>query len=56
MAGDKDITQEVITHICDKLCRHAADPTITQDELDSLCDGCVMNGITRIEGVMFDEQ
>lgn len=46
----KDITERVIEHICDELCKHAVDPNLTQDKLDDICEGCIINEISRIEG------
>ncbi len=44
-----DTTEEIKSHICDSICRFANDCSLMQDELDELCENCIVDKITKIE-------
>ena len=44
-----DITEDIKSHICDKICRFANDFYITQDQLDKYCENCIVDSIRKIE-------
>lgn len=48
----KDPIEELTEHICDKLCKYPV-ADITQDELDDICENCILN---RIENLALAEQ
>ena len=38
----ESLTTEMMEHICDNLCKYPEDKSLTQEELDNICDGCKM--------------
>lgn len=34
------LTTDMMGHICDNLCKHPCDKSLTQEELERICDGC----------------
>lgn len=43
----KDPIEELTEHICDKLCKYPV-ADITQDELDDICENCILNRIENL--------
>ena len=43
--------QDVICHICDDICKYPNDSSLSQDDLDAICDNCIVNRISNIETV-----
>lgn len=48
----KDPMEELSEYICDKLCKYPV-ADITQDELDEICESCILN---RIESLTLAER
>ena len=45
----QDVTEKVVEDICDNICRFANDYKLTQEQLDVLCDNCIINKIRKVE-------
>lgn len=43
----KDPIEELTEYICDKLCKYPV-ADITQDELDDICENCILNRIENL--------
>lgn len=43
----KDPIEELTEYICDNLCKYPAS-NITQDELDDICENCILNRIESL--------
>ena len=42
MTKMSEITDNMATYVCDSLCRHTADETMKQEELEKVCESCGM--------------